>query len=335
MKVLLYHPVPFALTHGGQQIQIERTCDALKQIGVDAEFLNWHDPTQAGELLHFFGRIPRAVLELAKQKRMKVVVADLRAEQAARPRWRLALQRAVIRTSERVLSRTTTSTLNWESYRLADACVVVTPVEGKLLEEVFGARRERIHVVPNGVEDVFFQSTPVPRGKWLLCTGTIAQVKRVVEVAEAAILAKTPIWFVGRPFSDSDAYVQRFLELARGHGEFIRYEGPIADRARLAQIYREARGFVLLSQYEGLSLSALEAAACQCPLLLSDQPWARATFQSAASYCSPKSSATETARALRQFYDAAPSLPLPAKPMSWTEVARKLKTVYETVLVPK
>jgi glycosyltransferase involved in cell wall biosynthesis len=335
MKVLLYHPVPFALAHGGQQIQIERTCEALKQIGVDAEFLPWHDPAQAGELLHFFGRISRVVLELAQQKGMKVVVADLRAEQAARPRWRLALQKALMRTSERVLPPTTTSTLNWASYRMADACVVVTPGEGKLLEEIFGARRERIHVVPNGVEDVFFRSPPVPRGKWLLCTGTIAQIKRVVEVAQAAVLTKTPIWFVGRPFSDSDPYAQRFLELARAHGEIIRYEGPIADRARLAQIYREARGFVLLSQYEALSLSALEAAACQCPLLLSDQSWARTTFGGAACYCSPKASAAATAGALRQFYDSAPSLPVPPKPLSWTEVAHKLKTVYETVLVRK
>jgi glycosyltransferase involved in cell wall biosynthesis len=324
--------VPFALAHGGQQIQIQRTCEALKQLGVEAEFLHWYDASQTGELLHFFGRMPRIVLELAQQKGMKVVVADLRAEQATRPPWRHRLQKAVIRTMEWVLPHSSTATFNWASYRQADACVVVTPCEGKLLEVVFGAPREKIHVVPNGVEEIFLRGTTVPRGKWLLCTGTITPVKRVVEVAQAAILAQTPIWFVGRPFSDTDPYAQRFLDLARGHGEVIRYEGPIEDRARLAQVYREARGFVLLSQYESLSLSALEAAACQCPLLLSDQPWARTTFKGAASYCPLRSSASATARALRKFYDAAPALPVPPRPMSWTEVARQLKTVYETVL---
>jgi glycosyltransferase involved in cell wall biosynthesis len=332
MKVLLYHQVPFAFTHGGQQIQIERTGEALRQLGLKAEFLDWHDPAQTGEVLHFFGRMPKLVMKLAHQKGFKVVLADLRAEQAARPAWRLALQKVAMRTMEQVLPRNSTAVFNWASYRDADACVVVTPCEGRLLQEVFGAPGERIHVVPNGVEEVFLRSTPVPRGTWLLCTGTIAQVKRVVEVAQAAILAQTPIWFVGRPFSDADPYAQRFLDLARNHKEVIRYEGPIADRAKLVQVYREARGFVLLSQYESLSLSALEAAACQCPLLLSDQPWARTTFQDAASYCPLSAAPGVTARALRNFYAAAPSLPVPPKPLSWLEVAGRLKTVYEAVL---
>lgn len=49
----------------------------------------------------------------------------------------------------------------------------------------------------------------------------------------------------------------------------LRNESPIQDRAHLAQVYSEARGFVLLNAMKILSLSALEAAACECPLLLS------------------------------------------------------------------
>jgi ribosomal protein L15E len=50
-----------------------------------------------------------------------------------------------------------------------------------------------------------------------------------------------------------------FLHWRRRHPEFIRYEGPINDRARLAKIYRAARGFVSVEHHgERLSLSALE-----------------------------------------------------------------------------
>ena len=103
------------------------------------------------------------------------------------------------------------------------------------------------------------------------------------------------------------------------------------NRARLAQIYREARGFVLLSSMESLSLSALEAAACECPLLLTDLPWARSSFGGHAGYC-PVAGLRRTAECLRKFYDAAPSLEPPPKPAAWSDVARQLKAIYERAL---
>jgi len=106
----------------------------------------------------------------------------------------------------------------------------------------------------------------------------------------------------------------------------------MADRAKLARVYREARGFVLLSAMESLSLSALEAAACECPLLLSRLPWATTVFGERACYCPITSSAARTAGFLRQFYDAAPGPKPPPKPVPWLEVGRQLKSLYETLL---
>ena len=150
--------------------------------------------------------------------------------------------------------------------------------------------------------------------------------------AEPAVRAQTPLWIIGKAYADADAYAQKFFALARQHPQIIRYEGAVADRARLAQIYREARGFVLLSAMETRSLSAEEAAACECPLLLSDLPWARSTFENAATYCPLTKSAATTADALRKFYAAAPSLPVPPKPPAWNKIGRQLKTIYERVL---
>jgi glycosyltransferase involved in cell wall biosynthesis len=153
-----------------------------------------------------------------------------------------------------------------------------------------------------------------------------------LELAEAAVQAQTPIWIVGKPYSDSDPYSQRFLEFARANTKLIRFEGAIQDRARMAQVYREARGFVLLSSMESLSLSALEAAACECPLLLSDLPWARTVFGQNASYCPVPSSSSQAAAHLRTFYDRAPDLQPPPKPASWKEIATQLRTIYERLL---
>ena len=193
------------------------------------------------------------------------------------------------------------------------------------------APKERVHVVPNGVEEIFLNSAPAVRGPWLVCTATITERKRVLELAEAAVVARTPLWIIGKPYSDSDPYAQKFCALTRQQPQILRYEGAISDRARLARIYREARGFVLLSSMESLSLSALEAAACECPLLLSDLPWAHSTFGGHAVYC-PVAGPERTAGFLRKFYDDAPSLPPAPKPAAWSEVARQLKAIYEGVL---
>ena len=182
--------------------------------------------------------------------------------------------------------------------------------------------------MPNGVEDIFFNHPAAKRGSWVVCVATITEVKRVVHLAEAAIRAKTPVWFIGKPYSESDAYAQQFRALANSQREIIRYDGAIPDREKLAQAYREARGFVLLSAWESLSLSALEASASECPLLLSDLPWARSVFGDKASYCPLSASPSQTAAVLRKFYDSAPQLPNPPRPPTWSSVAAQLKDLY-------
>lgn len=332
MRVLFDHPVPFLLAHGGLQVQIEQTKAALAALGVECDFLRWWDNHQTGDIIHYFGRMPVDLMELAQRKGIKVVLADLLTEQGSRSTARLALQRLVMRTLQRTLPARALARYQWASYRLADACIALTSWEARLMAKLFAARPECIHVVPNGVEEVFLRSTPAARGLWLICTTTITERKRVMDLAAAAVAARTPLWVVGKPYSESDPYCQRFVQLARQHSQFLRYEGAVADRHELARIYREARGFVLLSASETLSLSALEAAASGCPLLLSDLPWARSVFQQHVTYCPVTRSTSATALVLRRFYDAAPGLPPPPRPVTWADVARQLQGVYATVL---
>jgi glycosyltransferase involved in cell wall biosynthesis len=333
MKVLFYHLVPFALAHGGLQIQICRSRDALKALGVEVEFLRWWDGQQSGDVLHFFGRLSMDHLQQAHGKGMKVIQAELLTEQGSRSPARLKLQGMLRRAIVLALPRRRVELLfHWDSYRLADACIALTEWEALLMREQYGAPAEKIHVVPNGVEDVFLNSPPARRGPWLVCTATITERKRVLELAEAAVSAQTPLWIVGKPYAESDAYAERFVALAKAHPATLRYEGPIQDRTRLAQVYREARGFVLLSAMESLSLSALEAAACECPLLLSRLPWATTVFRENACYCPVTPLAARTAGFLRQFYDAAPGLKPPQRPNTWLQVGEQLKALYETLL---
>jgi len=332
MKVLFNYHIPYSLAHGGAQIQIEETSRALNAIGVEAEPLRWWDDQQQGDILHQFARITPDLALAAKRKGMKVVISDLLTAPGSRSRPRIRVQQVAQRLVQTLGPNMLVNHFGWQSYQLADALLILTPWEAELLWRLYNAPRDRIHVVPNGVEDVFLKSAPTPRGPWLVCTGIITERKRMLELAQAAVRARTPLWVIGKPYHPDEPYAKRFLDLARTHPEFVCYEGPIQDRVRLATIYRAARGFVLLSTMESLSLSALEAAACECPLLLSDLPWARTVFKERASYCVISGQETQTAQTLRQFYDAAPTLPPPPKPLTWIEVAQQIKGIYERIL---
>jgi glycosyltransferase involved in cell wall biosynthesis len=276
MKILFDHPWPFALAHGGFQIQIEQTKAALDQLGVEVEHTRWWDESQTGDIVHYFGRPTAGYVDFAHAKNRKVVVAELHSGMGSRSGTARALQKTTMALSRVLLPKTFLSRLAWETYHIADAFVALTEWEARIMREMFGADPAKVHVVPNGIEAIFFRQHV--GGDYLICTAAIHPRKRIVELAQAAARAHVPVWIIGKPYAEADAYYQRFLALQQENPIWIHYEGPVEDRGRLAEIYSGARGFVLLSTQESLSLSALEATAGGCPLLLSDLPWARTVF---------------------------------------------------------
>ncbi|HEY4415404.1 MAG TPA: glycosyltransferase family 4 protein [Verrucomicrobiae bacterium] len=332
MKILFDCSLPFALAHGGHAVQIQQTMIALQAIGVEVEPLRWWDENQAGDLIHYCGRMPAEHIRFAHKKKIKILIAELLTGQGSHTNTQRLARKFFRWGAENFAPRGFAAVFNWEPYRLADGFVALTPWEKHLMEYKFDADPSKVFVVANGVEEAFFQSATAARGRWLVCTATITERKRVLELAQAAVIAQTPIWIIGKAYGDGDDYAQQFFSLAKQNPEYIRYEGAIGNRAELAKIYRAARGFVLLSTMESLSLSALEAAACECPLLLSDLPWARTSFLEAVKFCPVTNVASVTAAVLRKFYDVAPQLPPPPKPANWLEIARQFKLIYEKIL---
>jgi glycosyltransferase involved in cell wall biosynthesis len=330
VKVLFDHHLPFALAHGGLQGQIEQTMAALNRLGVEAEPVRWWDEKQRGDIIHFFGRPDRTYIDLAHAKGMKVVVAELHSALGSRSGAARLAQKSIMRLAQAAMPQAFTAKLAWDAYQKADAFIANTTWESHIIQTMFDADPARIHVVTNGIEDVFFR--PHVGGTHLVCTAAIHPRKRVLELAEAAAGAETPLWIVGRPYSDSDAYYRRFLEVQQANSRWIRYEGAIADREQLARIYSESRGFVLLSTQETLSFSALEAAAAGSPLLLADLPWARSAFSGEANYVSVALAGKPLGVELRKFYDAANSVPATFRPSPWDEVGARFAAVYREVL---
>lgn len=332
MKILFDHQLPFSLAHGGLQTQIERTKAALQDAGASVEYLRWWDDTQTGDIIHFFGRASPSHIAFAHAKGIKYVMSELLTGQGSRKPTQLRLQGIIERILRKVVPAIFLAGFRWDAYHKTDALIVGTSWEAEVARLLFKPPDERIHVIPNGVEDIFFEDpdNPLSRGKDLVCTATITPRKRVIELTEAAIASETPLRIFGAPYGKNDPYYDLFLCAAAKAPDLISYEGPITDRAQLARIYQTARGFVLLSSMESRSLSSEEAAAAGCPLLLSDLPWARSTFAESATYC-PISDTLSTAAVLRTFYNQASHLPKPPPPCRWSDVATQLLQVYQTI----
>lgn len=358
MKILIQHPDPFFLAHGGFQIQIEQTKLALERNGVEVEWLRWWDAGQKADLIHFFGRPHPAHIIMAQASGLKAVFSELLTSQGSRSAYRRSVEAAAGKIGRLCLPKRLAEKIGWPSYELADAIIALTTWEARLMQQLYGASGDKIHIVGNGVEKEFFlkpegedlkrevkshaspqlsglssqpSSLSSPTSDHLICTATITERKRILQLAESAAIAGTPLLVVGKPYSESDKYYVRFLDVVAKSGGIVQYGGEISCRQELAQLYRAARGFVLLSSMESQSLSALEAAASGIPLLLADLPWAHASFGDFATYC-PLLSPRETAGTLRRFYACSQISPTPPPPKTWDEIAAQLKSVYGAIL---
>jgi len=332
MKVLIDHSSPFLLAHGGAQVQIEQTKTALERIGIEVEFVRWWDDQQRGDVIHYFGSIPHHYLDLARQKKIPVVLTAFLSSPCNRSNFRLSLQGIVIRT---VLSVPGWSSiqrqLQWRAFRKADTVVVGLKAECRVLETVYGVPRNRIAIVPLGLDEPYLRSmSKSVRESHLITVGTIHDVKRSVDLAKMAREAEVPILFVGDPYSDEDPYWHRFQGLIDGH--FVMHKPHMHDPGVIKDLYSKARGFVLFSQYENWSLATHEGAACGLPLLLPNMKWSRECFGEGATYF-PGDDFKMNSQILRDFYSAAPSLSSSHDGLySWDYVAKQLVDVYNKVL---
>ena len=332
MKILVNCSLPFALAHGGQAIQIQQTVLALQNIGVPVEPMKWWDENQTGDLIYYFGRMPVEQIRLAKQKGIKVVMANLFTAACNRMDAELRRRGWIMKAMRNLpIGRRFYQDMDLGSFAACDHNIVGLEAERRVLELVYDLPRNNVAVVPLGLENIFLKASPSDRsGDYLVCAGTITQRKNCVPLAQIARAAQVPILFVGKPYSEKDPY---WLEFRLIDGRWVQYQTHVADPAGMVALLQRARGAVVMSQYENWCFTAHEAAACGLPVLLPPMRWAHERFGDQARYFAEVTLNRNNIQILKQFYEDAPQLPIPAiKLYSWQEVALQLKAVYVQIL---
>ncbi len=122
----------------------------------------------------------------------------------------------------------------------------------------FGVSRERIEIVPNGVDDFFSPAIDERESDYVLYVGTIEPRKGLDDLLSVWDSLPQPH---PRLVLCGDAGWGR-VKLPDG-AEITGY----VDRTKLRELYRGARAFVYPSRYEGFGIPPLEAMACGAPVI--------------------------------------------------------------------
>ena len=207
-----------------------------------------------------------------------------------------------------------------------------------------GVDPSKIAVIPPGIDSPVAAGTGeakhlhLPDGEHLLYVGSIFNRRHIPGLIAAftqVALRHEGAWLhlVGdnrsHPFEDVTGLIEASPMARR-----IEWHQYAPDEA-VRELYRQARGFVFLSEYEGLGLTPLEALAAGIPSLLLDTAVARESCGDAASYV-PLGPASQIADAIeRLLYDAetrralANAAPATLARYDWARAARETLAVLE------
>lgn len=228
----------------------------------------------------------------------------------------------------------------------ADAVVTVSEATASDIERELRVSRERIQVIPNGIDLESFRPGRSDEEtarryrlppQFILSVATLEPRKNLPRLVEAVGLLASRGWegallMAGGTGADEkrvDALVER-LEL----GSRVRKLGYVPP-ADLPAIYRRARLLVAPSLWEGFGLPLLEAMACGVPVVASDLAAHREVAADSALYVEP-TDPSSIARGLEQIWsDEGLAHRLVeegarrVKLFSWEESARRTLALYQ------
>jgi len=155
--------------------------------------------------------------------------------------------------------------------RRLPAVLTVSSSSAADIERDFEVPAERLTVVPVGVETDVFVPPTAPRvpGRIVATASADVPIKGVVPLLEAVAKLRTErdveLVVVGRP--RGGGVVLRAIDRL-GIGDAVRFVSGLAEQ-ELVDLFGSAEVAVVPSLYEGFSLPAVEAMACQTPLVAS------------------------------------------------------------------
>lgn len=161
--------------------------------------------------------------------------------------------------------------------------------EAEALNAAYGMDLSRTVVVPNAVDEVFFEARPEAFARkhglreFVLCAARVEKRKNQLALVAALRGTGIPLVIVGQ------ANPEEYRELCRRYADETVLFLDAVPKEELASAYAAAKVHALPGWFETPGLSTLEAAAAGCNVVSTDRGLAREYLGEMAWYCDPRS----------------------------------------------
>lgn len=324
LRIGLLGGMPPVLGGGGLERQIRETSAALRERGHRVERVEHADGDAHFDVVHAFGAEPNVWHALRHATSLPALVVS--PVLVVSPGRDELLMRAMAR-----LPVLTAARMRREVVARADAVVVLTDYERRLMVRALGVEPGRIVLVPNGSDVPALPDVPPPAGlpqdAFALLLGVVSSRKRQAEVVRS--LADAAPVVVAGDFAGTPQE-RRVWDLAveRSGATWL---GHVSDAATVAALTRAAGALVQWSSAETQSLAVIEALSLGTPVVVSDLPSHRELAAAHPAHVRVVDATEGLAPAVIELLARSPTGPEPQIP-SWHDVAAQLERVYRDVV---
>ncbi len=341
MRVCMIAQHSVTMVSGGPRVQALETARHLPEFGVEVDFFNpWVEyHRHSYDLAHLFGAnmMTYDIALRLRQFQWAFAVSSIFFTMRSPAFMRAA--RRVERLANRFFSGV------WTDYgltaRVCDLGDVVLPntmQEGRLIREGLGIEQRKIHAVPNGVHERFYEADPTLFTReyglrdFILCVGHIGSArKNVLALVRALATIDHPAVIIGRVHQGP--YASQIMEEAARNRNIMMIDGLPNDSPMLASAYAACDVFALPSLFETPGIAALEAGLAGARIVITPYGGTREYFLGYADYVEP-SSVASIAKGIEHALNRPKNDPLREhirREYLWQRVAEKTAAVYRTL----
>ena len=342
MNVCFIAQQSIGMVSGGPRTQVEQTARYLRHQGVEVDFFDQWEGFRSGthDLIHVFGAnmMNYDIATRLHQFGSKFVVSSI--FYSMQPPWKIRMARAM----EKTLAKKYRGV--WTEYGISSAICNAsngvlpnTSEEALIIESGFGVPRDKIRLIPNGVEDRFYKADPglfinsYGVSDFILNVGHIGSLrKNVLGLIRALKNIDRPAVIIGKIHRNS--YSDQCLKEAAANKNILIIDGLSNDSKMLESAYAACHTFVLPSYFETPGIAALEAALAGASVVITPHGGTREYFLDHAVYVNPRS-LKSIEQGIRASLDRPRSSDLQQRILNeflWQTVADKTLQAYEHFL---
>lgn len=329
---------------GGGEVQLMKTKEFLEKQGMPVRLFDpWKDKLKDFDILHTFGSVKDSLglMETAHALGVKNVLSTVcwYSWKSAWGTFGSAKDKtlAVLRHAAKVFLPFVPS-MRKRMMQISDALLPNSESEAQQLISFFGASREKIFVIPNGVDPSFAQAKPddfferYSYRDFVLSVGRIEPRKNQLNLIRALSGTSRDVVIIGAPVHKYQAYYDQCRKEA---GKNIHFLGALPyDSPLIPSAYAACNVFVLPTWLETPGLAALEAGLAGAKVVITQEGATREYFADEALYVDP-SNLSDIRCKVSAACDAPQTEKLKQRILQnylWTHTAEKTAAVYKKIL---